>query len=279
MGFLGILLFFGTASLTFTSAVDNDSLLRDQGDDGREIIKLSNALSAGLRGPEANGPPLEQSWSRSLKNKRSHRGINHGGEGGGGGDRGDRGRSNRDDRGRRGNGNGGGRDRAGGGRRGDRGRTRGDPCGDGQSVFTCKDGILQDGYCCSKTCGVGGCGGVGCRRRNGLRTADDCCFSRITDLCSLTGCAPCKMDGECYCCCCRGCCRLVNTLRPFRRSSVASSGAFMVNTVHLRCRGGRRTEQNERSSLCNIICIGDDVVTGRWKVPLLHFMCSFCCFL
>ncbi|CAM9610312.1 unnamed protein product [Ectocarpus sp. 6 AP-2014] len=196
MGFLGILLFFGTASLTFTSAVDNDSLFRDLADDGREIIKVSNALSAGLRGPEANGLPLEQSWSRSLKNKRSHLGINHGGKGGGGGDRGDRGRSNRDARGRRGNGNGGGRDRAGGGRRGDRGRARGDRRGDGQSAFTCEDGILEDGYCCSKTCGVGGCGGVGCRRRNGLRTADDCCFSRITDLCSVTGCAPCKMDDD-----------------------------------------------------------------------------------
>ncbi|CBJ29202.1 hypothetical protein Esi_0138_0024 [Ectocarpus siliculosus] len=41
MGFLGILLFFGTASLTFTSAVDNDSLFRDLADDGREIIKAA----------------------------------------------------------------------------------------------------------------------------------------------------------------------------------------------------------------------------------------------
>ncbi|CAM9555318.1 unnamed protein product [Ectocarpus sp. 4 AP-2014] len=197
MGFLGVLLFFGTASLAFTTAVDHDSLPRDLGDDSRENIKLSNTLSARLRGSEANGLSLEESWSRSLKNKRPHRGINHGGEGGGGGDRGDRGRSDRDYRGRRDNGNGGGRDRAGGGRRGDRdGGARGDRRGDGQSAFTCEDGILEDGYCCSKTCGVGGCGGVGCSSRNGLRTADDCCFSRITNLCSVRGCAPCKMDDD-----------------------------------------------------------------------------------
>ncbi|CAN0279924.1 unnamed protein product, partial [Ectocarpus fasciculatus] len=190
MGFLRVLLFCGTASLAFTGAVDHDSLPRDLGDDGSEILKLSHALSAGLRGSEVTDLSLDQSWSRSLSDKHSHHGIKHGGKGGGGGYRGYRGRSDRDDHGRRDYGNDDRRDRGGGGGR------RGDRDGRGQSVFTCEDGVLEDGYCCSKTCGVGGCGGQGCSSRNGKRTADDCCFSRITDLCSVTGCAPCKMDDD-----------------------------------------------------------------------------------
>lgn len=49
-----------------------------------------------------------------------------------------------------------------------------------------------------KMCGEGGCGGTGCGSRNDVTTADDCCFSHITELCSVKGCAPCMMDGTCF---------------------------------------------------------------------------------
>lgn len=47
--------------------------------------------------------------------------------------------------------------------------------------------------------GCGECGGSGCSNRGGGLTGDDCCHSDILaagNLCSVTGGAPCIIDGE-----------------------------------------------------------------------------------
>ncbi|CAM9595723.1 unnamed protein product [Ectocarpus sp. 4 AP-2014] len=59
--------------------------------------------------------------------------------------------------------------------------------------FTC-DGVLKGDYCCSDGCGE--CGGSGCSNRGGGLTGADCCTSDISNLCSVTGAAPCIVDGR-----------------------------------------------------------------------------------
>ncbi|CAM9182281.1 unnamed protein product [Ectocarpus sp. 8 AP-2014] len=163
----GCLLFFGAALLVSVGASDHDSL---QDDNGRKLAELSHPLSAGIRGSHADDLPRKRSWRRELTNnghggKSGHKSSSH---------------SRSSDEGE----DGGGRHHRGGGR------------GSGGAGFLCENGILEGGYCCSKMCGEGGCGGTGCGSRNDATTADDCCFSHITELCSVKGCAPCMMDED-----------------------------------------------------------------------------------
>ncbi|CAN0064999.1 unnamed protein product [Pylaiella littoralis] len=61
--------------------------------------------------------------------------------------------------------------------------------------FTC-DGVQSGDYCCTDGCGT--CGGTNCSSRGSGLTKDDCCQSAILasgNLCSVTGAAPCFIDG------------------------------------------------------------------------------------
>ena len=65
----------------------------------------------------------------------------------------------------------------------------------------CPDDLSLDPLRCigAKQAGCGTCGGSGCSNRGGGLTGYDCCQSKIVEsgrLCSVTGEAPCFMDGE-----------------------------------------------------------------------------------
>ncbi|CAM9363361.1 unnamed protein product [Ectocarpus sp. 4 AP-2014] len=161
------LLFIGATVLVPVGASEHDSL---QDDNGRKLAELSHPLSVGIRGSHADDLPRKRAWRRELTNN------GHGGKSGH--------KSSSDSSSSDEGEDGGGRHHRGGGR------------GSGGADFLCENGILEGGYCCSKMCGEGGCGGTGCGSRNDVTTADDCCFSHITELCSVKGCAPCMMDED-----------------------------------------------------------------------------------